>query len=198
MNAGCDRTGSGADAWADARADAHHLMEAALPRLRRYALSLAGSPDRADDLVQDTLLRGLDKLHLWTPGSNMRAWLFAIMYRQMISGLRREARQPEAVGTLPDIAQPPPQMGAVRLDDLRRAFARLHLDHRAVLHLVAIEQLSYDEAAQALDCPVGTVRSRLSRARDQLRLQLGEPRPSANGTDSVFCEAPPGKPRLLS
>jgi RNA polymerase sigma-70 factor (ECF subfamily) len=180
------------------RACAHAAMEAALPRLRRYARSLTETPDRADDLVQETLLRALDKLDLWTPGSNMRAWLFAIMYRQMINGLRRSARRPEAFGVVPEVPQPPAQLAALRLDDLRRAFARLHVDHRAVLHLVAIEQFSYDEAAAALDCPVGTVRSRLSRARDQLRLQLGEPRPAANGPEAGRARCTPRKRGLLS
>jgi RNA polymerase sigma-70 factor (ECF subfamily) len=174
-------------------------LEASIPSLRRYARSLVGSADRADDLVQDTLVRAIDKLHLWRPGSDMRAWLFAILYRQMISGLRRESRQPEAFGVLPDASTPPTQIGAVRLDDLRRAFERLHLDHRAVLHLVAIEQMSYEEAAAVLQCPVGTVRSRLSRARAQLRLQLGEAREAANEPGACDPLGGSGKPpRRLS
>ena len=143
-------------------------IAAHIPRLRRYARALAGDSHRADDLVQDTLERALTKFHLWRHGSDLRAWLFAIMHNVFINQLkaRRELALDEAVE---DALQSAPQSDPLELRDLDAALRRLPGEQREVLLLVGLEQLSYAEASQALDVPVGTVMSRLSRGRERLR-----------------------------
>jgi RNA polymerase sigma-70 factor (ECF subfamily) len=146
-----------------------------IPRLRRYARALAGDSHRADDLVQDTLERALTKFHLWRHGSDLRAWMFAIMHNVFINQLkaRRELALDEAAeAALEGAAQADP----LELRDLDAALRRLPVEQREVLLLVGLEQLSYAEASQALDVPVGTVMSRLSRGRARLReLMSGSP-----------------------
>jgi RNA polymerase sigma-70 factor (ECF subfamily) len=139
-----------------------------IPRLRRYARALAGDSHRADDLVQDTLERALAKFHLWRRGSDMRAWMFAIMHNVFINQLkaRRESALDEAVE---DGLQSMPQSDPLELRDLDAALQCLPVEQREVLLLVGLEQLSYAEASQALDVPLGTVMSRLSRGRERLR-----------------------------
>ena len=139
-----------------------------IPRLRRYARALAGDSHRADDLVQDTLERGLAKFHLWRRGSDLRAWLFTIMHNVFINQLktRREF-------TLDDAAeaalQSSPQSDPLELRDLEAALQLLPAEQREVLLLVGLEQLSYAETGKALGIPIGTVMSRLSRGRERLR-----------------------------
>jgi RNA polymerase sigma-70 factor, ECF subfamily len=143
-------------------------IAAHIPRLRRYARALAGDSHRADDLVQDTLERALTKFHLWRPGSDLRAWMFSIMHNVFINQLkaRRELALDEAAeAALESAAQSDP----LELRDLDAALRRLPVEQREVLLLVGLEQLSYTEASQALDVPVGTVMSRLSRGRERLR-----------------------------
>ena len=139
-----------------------------IPRLRRYARALAGDSHRADDLVQDTLERALTKFHLWRHGSDLRAWMFAIMHNVFINQLkaRRELALDDAVE---DGLQSAPQSDPLELRDLDTALRRLPVEQREVLLLVGLEQLSYAEASQALGVPVGTVMSRLSRGRERLR-----------------------------
>ena len=143
-------------------------IAAHIPRLRRYARALAGDNHRADDLVQDTLERALTKFHLWRHGSDLRAWMFAIMHNVFINQLkaRRELALDDAVE---DGLQSAPQSDPLELRDLDAALRRLPVEQREVLLLVGLEQLSYAEASQALDVPVGTVMSRLSRGRERLR-----------------------------
>jgi len=143
-------------------------IAAHIPRLRRYARALTGDSHRADDLVQDTLERALAKFHLWRRGSDMRAWMFAIMHNVFINQLK--ARREFAL----DDAEQAGLEGAPRSDpmemrDLDAALRRLPAEQREVLLLVGMEQLSYAEASQALDVPIGTVMSRLSRGRERLR-----------------------------
>lgn len=143
-----------------------------IPRLRRYARALVGDRHRADDLVQDTLERALTKLHLWRPGSDMRAWLFAIMHNLYVNQAR--ARR-TGIASLEDIAEPPSPVGAVdRLEirDLQAALAAIPAEQRAVVLLVGLEEMSYAEAARALGVPIGTVMSRLARGRERLRQLL--------------------------
>jgi RNA polymerase sigma-70 factor (ECF subfamily) len=139
-----------------------------IPRLRRYARALAGDSHRADDLVQDTLERALAKFHLWRRGSDMRAWMFAIMHNVFINQLkaRREQALDETMEAALEGAQ---RSDPLELRDLDAALQRLPAEQREVLLLVGLEQLSYAEASQALDVPVGTVMSRLSRGRERLR-----------------------------
>ncbi len=143
-------------------------IAAHIPRLRRYARALAGDSHRADDLVQDTLERALTKFHLWRHGSDLRAWMFAIMHNVFINQLkaRRELALDDAVE---DGLQSAPQSDPLELRDLDTALRRLPVEQREVLLLVGLEQLSYAEASQALGVPVGTVMSRLSRGRERLR-----------------------------
>lgn len=150
-------------------------IAAHIPRLRRYARALAGDSHRADDLVQDTLERALTKFHLWRHGSDLRAWMFAIMHNVFINQLkaRRELALDEGAEAMLESAA---QSDPLELRDLDTALRRLPTEQREVLLLVGLEQLSYAEASQALDIPVGTVMSRLSRGRERLRaLMSGAP-----------------------
>jgi RNA polymerase sigma-70 factor (ECF subfamily) len=139
-----------------------------IPRLRRYARALAGDSHRADDLVQDTLERALAKFHLWRHGSDMRAWLFTIMHNVFVNQLkaRREVALDETAEARLESA---PRSDPLALRDLDAALRQLPVEQREVLLLVGLEQLSYIEVSEALDVPVGTVMSRLSRGRERLR-----------------------------
>jgi RNA polymerase sigma-70 factor (ECF subfamily) len=149
---------------------------ALLPRLRRYARLLTGDRHAADDLVQDTLERAWARHLQWRPGSDLRAWMFSIMHNRRVDLARGDRFSPlEDAGD--QIADDPPY-GEVATPveplDLQRAFDRLGAEHRQILTLVAVEQLSYEETAQALGVPIGTVMSRLSRARQKLRSELAD------------------------
>jgi RNA polymerase sigma-70 factor, ECF subfamily len=147
------------------------LIEGEIPRLRRYARFLVGDVDRADDLVQECLTRALSKIDSWTPGSNLRAWLFVILRNGYFNELRRKSRSP-FVDDEDDVylgTTPSNQEAHMALVEVRRAFLNLSPEHREVLLLVAIEGLPYEEAAEVIGVPIGTVRSRASRARQALR-----------------------------
>jgi RNA polymerase sigma-70 factor (ECF subfamily) len=144
-----------------------------IPRLRRYARALVRDRYAADDLVQDTLERAINKFHLWRPGSDLRAWLFAIMHNVHVNQLRSRAARPEAPLDDGDLL-PHPTVDSDHLEirDMQAAIAALPLEQREVILLVGLEQLSYAEASKALGIPMGTVMSRLFRARERLRAQL--------------------------
>lgn len=148
-----------------------------IPRLRRYARALVGERHGADDLVQDTLERAMNKFHLWRPGSDLRAWLFAIMHNVFVNQLRaRGARPEEQLDDAFDIAAGPAPVDRLEMRDLDAALARLPLEQREVVLLVGLEELSYAEASRALGIPIGTVMSRLFRGRERLRaLMAGAP-----------------------
>ena len=147
-----------------------------LPRLRRYARALTGEMTRADDLVQDTLERALIKIDLWQPGSDLRAWLFTLMHNLFVSQIRSRRPPDSAIEDAPDIPVSGGQMEALGARDIHAALARLPDQQREVLLLIGLEQFSYDEAARVIGVPVGTVMSRLSRARERMRqLLAGEP-----------------------
>jgi RNA polymerase sigma-70 factor (ECF subfamily) len=147
--------------------------------LRRYARALTGDADRADDLVQDCLERAWGRIHLWRDGTDMRAWLFTIMHNVFANSVRSYARQPVhlSIGEAGQIAGEPAGESDLVIDELRSALACLPENQREVLLLVGLEQLSYEETAAILDIPVGTVMSRLSRARERLRMSLHATRP---------------------
>jgi len=151
------------------------LLVAEVPRLRRYAIALLRDRTAADDLVQDVVLRALDRLHLWRDGTNMRTWLFTIMHNLHANDMRRLSRtaddQPLDAAAL-SRGTPPEQEAAVELSQLSAAIARLPLPQRQVLLLVGLEGFSYADAAETLNVPVGTVMSRLSRTREELRRTL--------------------------
>ena len=175
----------------------YRLVEQEIPRLRRYARALTRSSDRADDLVQDTLLRALTKLHLWQPGTDIRAWLFTIMHHQYVNTVRREARETASVdiehisSNLVATTDPTARRQLVELD---HALAQLSADQREILLLVGLEGMDYESVAQILDVPVGTVRSRLSRGRERLRELLGRdrrPQQTGHSPDTEGPKAPP-------
>jgi RNA polymerase sigma-70 factor (ECF subfamily) len=147
-----------------------------LPRLRRYARALTREPSRADDLVQDTLERALAKLDLWQPGSDLRAWLFTLMHNLFINQVRATRPADSMLDDALDVPVSGGQMEALAARDIHTALARLPVEQREVMLLVGLEQFAYAEAAQVLGVPVGTVMSRLSRARERMRsLLAGEP-----------------------
>lgn len=155
-------------------------VAAHIPRLRRYARALVGDRYRADDLVQDTLERALNKFHLWRPGSDLRAWLFAIMHNVFVNQLRSRGVQvtTEFDEQHLDVAAPPVS-DRLELRDLEAALAQLSVDQRSVVLLIALEEMSYADVARTLGIPIGTVMSRLARGRERLRsLMSGEASPS--------------------
>jgi RNA polymerase sigma-70 factor (ECF subfamily) len=153
-------------------------MEALVPALRRFAWSLCRNADAADDLVQDCLEHALGAWHRRRADGDLRAWLFAILYNQWLSGRRRDARRARLLGE----AVEPGALASSQDDAVHCAQVLAQLDtlpdeQRAVLLLVGVEGLSYEEAAQVLGLPVGTVMSRLSRGRERLR-RLAEAAPA--------------------
>jgi RNA polymerase sigma-70 factor (ECF subfamily) len=145
-------------------------LMAAIPNLRAYAISLTGNADRADDLVQDTILRAWDKHDSFQAGTNLNAWLFTILRNGFHSQYRKKHREVEdgdgsyadSLRTLPD------QLDHLQMQELRAALAQLSPDQREALLLVGAEGLAYEEAAQICGCAVGTIKSRVNRARARL------------------------------
>jgi RNA polymerase sigma-70 factor, ECF subfamily len=165
--------------------DFHDLIVREIPRLRRYARALARNADRADDLVQETLLRAIAKSHLWQAGTDLRAWLFTIMHNQYVNMVRRAIREKATV----DIDQMSSSLiattdptGSRQLYELDRALGLLPGEQREVILLVGLEGMSYESAAAILSVPVGTVRSRLSRGREALRRLIQAPERAAADT----------------
>jgi len=147
------------------------LLEQEIPRLRRYAFALTRNMSRADDLVQDTLVRAIAKQRCWQWGTNLRAWLFTLMHNQNVNGVRRSAREGavEFDDTWPFPTAATDPAAGLSLRDLDRALARIPQERRQVILLIGLEDISYKEAATILDVPIGTIRSRLSRGRESLR-----------------------------
>jgi RNA polymerase sigma-70 factor (ECF subfamily) len=148
------------------------LIEREIPRLRRYARYLVRDADRADDVVQECLVRARDRIDTSQPGTRLRAWLFVILRNCHIDELRRARNHPvEDIAGSNDRSPAIPESQDLRvtLGEIRDAFLRLKEEHREILLLVVVEGLDYQEAADILGIPVGTVRSRLSRARQALR-----------------------------
>jgi RNA polymerase sigma-70 factor (ECF subfamily) len=160
------------------------LLESEIPRLRRYARALTRNTAQADDLVQSSLVRALEKQHLWQPGSNLRAWLFTILHNQHVNDVRHSLRE----GSLAPVEDAEPVVDAsLQLRDLQRGINTLSHEQREVLLLVGLEGMRYEQVAAILGIPVGTVRSRLSRARTTLRL-LMDGAESANNRWRECCD----------
>jgi len=144
-----------------------------IPRLRRYARALMKNPAAADDLVQDCVERALSRLHLYTTGTNLRAWLFTIMHGLYVNTVRREGRALDRAPMGPEAERrhtaEAVQGQGLEVRDLQHALDRLPAEQREVILLVALEGLTYAEAAQATDVAIGTVMSRLARGRARLR-----------------------------
>ncbi len=148
--------------------EAERLVEL-IPRVRRYARALAGERSAADDLVQDTLERAWAKLHLYRRGTDLRAWLFTVMHNVHVNKVRATRPTDPIDEDALELSQRPAQGDGLVVRDLDRSISLLPAEQRAVLLLVALEDMSYEEVARTLGIPIGTVMSRLSRARDKLR-----------------------------
>jgi RNA polymerase sigma-70 factor (ECF subfamily) len=148
------------------------LIEPLIPGLRRYAWALLRDDEAADDLVQDTLERAIGRWSQRRQDGDLKAWLFAIERNLFLNGVRQRKRRgphvgAEALENVPAFEGDPD--GSVRMDDIITGLDALPEEQRSVLLLVGVEDLSYEQAAQALDIPLGTVMSRLSRARKKMR-----------------------------
>jgi RNA polymerase sigma-70 factor (ECF subfamily) len=158
-------------------------LVAALPRLRRYARVLTGDVHRADDLVQDTMARAWDKRRLWRAGSDLRAWLFTIMHNVHVNQIALRLRERahislsgddgQAVGC--EVAVRATQSDHVEVNEVFAQIGQLPVDQREVLVLAAVGELQYHQIARLLGVPIGTVMSRLSRAREKLRRMAAAP-----------------------
>lgn len=183
------RLSGGLLSYGDAMPDRAALIEAQIPGLRRFACALLrGDRDSADDLVQDTLERALSRWHLRRGDGSVRGWLYTILYNRFLTDQHR-ARRRGPHRALTDETELPGidggQDSAIEHRDLLRAFSSLPDEQRAVLLLVGVEDLSYQEAARVLGVPIGTVMSRLSRGRERLRHHMyGDV-----GKDSSGCAA---------
>ncbi|MEZ5774866.1 MAG: sigma-70 family RNA polymerase sigma factor [Hyphomicrobiaceae bacterium] len=160
---------------------------AALPNLRAFAYSLVGSSDRADDLVQDTMMKAWKHLDRFEEGTNLKAWLFTIMRNTLYSDHRRRRREvSDTDGTAADrLAVHPNQESSIQVRDLMRALGDLPIEQREAILLVGAEGLSYDEAATVCGCAIGTIKSRVNRARKRLAELMGMDSVSDIGPDGV-------------
>ena len=149
-------------------------MLAAVPSLRAFAISLSGNVDRADDLVQETLTRALANIDSFRPGTNMPAWLFTILRNQFRSEYRKRRREVEdSDGSYTEsLKSHPEQEGRIEFAEFRAALAKLPADQREALVLVGASGFSYEEAAAICGCAVGTIKSRVNRARTRLGRML--------------------------
>lgn len=150
-----------------------------IPALRRYALFLSQDRDRADDLVQECLTRAIANINRFQTGTNLRAWLLAILRNYYFNNdIRRAGRERQWASEDEERAHHPvsgpSQTDAIALKELECAMLELPEEQREVLLLVGAEGMSYEEAAKLLNLPIGTVRSRLSRARQRLLVLMGE------------------------
>jgi RNA polymerase sigma factor (sigma-70 family) len=158
--------------------DMMHQVEPLIPALRRYARALVRQREAADDLVQDSLERAISRWHLKRAEGDTRAWLFTILHNLAINRLRQQAGRGRHL-SMEDaeegaFSRPAGQEERIRLHELLTALDTLPDELRTVLLLVSVEDLSYAEAARVLDIPIGTVMSRLSRARERLRMAVNE------------------------
>jgi RNA polymerase sigma-70 factor (ECF subfamily) len=146
-------------------------MLAALPSLRAFAMSLIGRHDRADDLVQDTIMKAWAKQDHFEMGTNMKAWLFTILRNELYSQMRKRGREvQDSDGYFTEsLAQHPAQYGSLDLQDFKRALDMLPPDQREAIVLVGASGFSYEEAAEICGCALGTIKSRVNRARQRLQ-----------------------------
>jgi RNA polymerase sigma-70 factor (ECF subfamily) len=179
------------------RKDGSFDVTAELPALRRYALVLTRDPAEAEELLQDALLRGHERRATWRPGLPLRPWLMSILHNVHVSRRRRDwaaLRRDDEAGRQPSAEGGARQDDLVLLGEVGRALMALPEDQREALLLVAVEGLSYEEAAAILDIPAGTLTSRLSRGRAALRDRF------ADGTSAMRPRQPPLRlvpPRLM-
>lgn len=162
------------------RTDVKWLIAREIPHLRRYALVLTGNRDLADDLVQDCLERAIRKQHLWKRHGTIRSWLYRVLYNvflnQSVQRNRIRRQVPiDAETVIP--AEPARQEDHLAYKDISAAMDMLSHEQRTAIALTAVEGLSYDEAAEVLNIPIGTLRSRIARGRGQLHELYLQPDP---------------------
>lgn len=147
-----------------------------LPAMRAFARSLCGNSVDADDLVQETLLRALENIHRYTPGTNLRAWLFTIMRNRFYTNSAKRARERtgESDCVADTLVVQPTQEWTLRMRELAKALNDLPVHFRETIVLVVVLEESYQSAADILECDIGTVKSRVSRARQMLKQKLGD------------------------
>jgi RNA polymerase sigma-70 factor (ECF subfamily) len=155
-------------------------MVAVLPRLRRFAYALTGSTEQGDDLVQETCLRALSRVERWQPGSRLDSWMYRIaqniwLDRMRANKVRGEVVDVDAVEQMPGSDGRDITESQLTLEAVDSALARLPPEQRAVIALVCIEGVSYKEAADVTGVPIGTIMSRLARARQSLHVLLDKP-----------------------
>jgi RNA polymerase sigma-70 factor, ECF subfamily len=158
-----------------------------IPTLRAFAFSLCGNFDRADDLVQETLLKAWQHLDHFEEGTNLRAWLFTILRNTYFSEMRKKRREVEDVDgkKTASLSVAPAQHAHLDMQDFRNGLALLPADQREVLILVGAVGMSYEEAAEVAQCAVGTVKSRVNRARIKLTKILGMTDADVFGSDAA-------------
>ena len=175
-------------------ADTEHLIAEQIPKLRRYARALLGDPIRADDLVQEALVRALSRSHLWQPGTDIRAWMFTILHNVHVNNQRQRRHRDdsqELSDDRPEMATPATQERILEMRDLARGLQLLPGPQREVVLLVGLEGMNYKQVAAVLDIPIGTVMSRLHRGREALRrLMTDGPAPTAVDQDSEVRSVP--------
>lgn len=155
--------------------DVRHLIVDQIPHLRRYARALVGDRAQADDLVQDCLERAWSRMHLWTVGTNIRAWLFTILHNLHLNAARKQRNTPGFVPIGTGGAEPPvrpTQEDGLAVENMWEAFSSLPEPQRAAILLITLEEMSYEEAASVLGIPVGTLMSRVHRGREKLRRMM--------------------------
>ncbi len=169
---------------------------AAIPNMRAFAISLCGNRDHADDLVQEALVKAWNHLDSFEEGTNLKAWLFTILRNAYFSELRKTKREvADSEGQLAaKLSVPAEQQGHLDLVDLNRALSKLPADQREALILVGAEGFSYEDAAAISGCAVGTVKSRVNRARTRLNELMTAP-PAQQQTDDASQPAADRTPR---
>ncbi len=174
-----------------ARLSLKDLLLAELPSLRAFALSLAGAEDRADDLVQDTLMKAWANASSFEEGTNMRAWLFTIMRNTFFSQYRKARREVQDVDgeAASRLVAMPDQMAHLDFVDFRAHLERLPADQREALVLIGASGFSYEEAAEICGCAVGTIKSRVNRARRRLMELLALSSVDDFGSDPELSES---------
>jgi len=166
-------------------------MLAALPSLRAFAVSLCGRHDKADDLVQETILKAWAKQTSFSLGTNMKAWLFTILRNEFYSQMRKRGREvQDSDGAMTArLSTQPAQHGVLDLADFKKALDKLPSDQREAIILVGASGFAYEEAAEICGCAVGTIKSRVSRARSRLQELLQVSGEADYGPDAAMAAA---------
>jgi RNA polymerase sigma-70 factor (ECF subfamily) len=167
---------------------------ATLPSLRAFAFSLCGRHDKADDLVQDTIMKAWAKQESFELGTNIKAWLFTILRNEFYSQMRKRGREvQDSDGLFTErMSVHPEQFGHMDMADFKKALARLPDDQREAVILIGASGFSYEEAAKICDCAVGTMKSRVSRARTRLQDLLQVEGEGDYGPDAISTQVTSG------